>query len=133
MPVNPCYERNREILDLDHYLELLGAKPGALEQAKPFRMAQLPAVYHQFRAETAGAGPSRAGSSSRSSSTAPGLFGFRGKTALERALAQRTASQASSNSLLAQPDLGAGAPTSTAGQLAGIRVQHPHWLSTTGS
>ncbi|OTA40221.1 MAG: hypothetical protein A6D92_21180, partial [Symbiobacterium thermophilum] len=46
-----CYERNREILDLDHYLELLHEKPGALEQAKPFRMAQLPAVYHQFRAE----------------------------------------------------------------------------------
>lgn len=46
-----CYERGRDVLDLDHYLDLLGAKPGALGAARPFRAAQLPAVYHQFRAE----------------------------------------------------------------------------------
>jgi transposase len=46
-----CYDREREILDLDHYLDLLLAKPGALSQAKPFRAADLHPVYHQFRAE----------------------------------------------------------------------------------
>lgn len=45
------YERYQEILDLDHYLDLLLIKPGALDQAKPFRMARLPDVYHRFRAE----------------------------------------------------------------------------------
>ena len=46
-----CHERHREVLELDHYLDLLLQKPGALDQAKPFRSADLPAVYHQFRAE----------------------------------------------------------------------------------
>lgn len=46
-----CYERERDILDLDHYLDILLRKPRALDQAKPFRAADLPAVYHQFRAE----------------------------------------------------------------------------------
>lgn len=45
-----CYEREQEILDLDHYLDLLERKPGALEQARPFRQAALPSVYHSFRA-----------------------------------------------------------------------------------
>lgn len=45
------YERHREILDLDHYLDLLLNKPGALSQARPFRMAAIPDVYHRFRAE----------------------------------------------------------------------------------
>ena len=45
-----CYKREQEILDLDHYLDLLERKPGALDQARPFRKATLPAVYHQFRA-----------------------------------------------------------------------------------
>jgi len=120
-----CYERNREILDLDHYLELLHVKPGALEQAKPYRMAQLPPVYHQFRAEMQAQGRSdrefieilmlhRAYSVSEVS------------TALELALAQRTACYTAVKQLLAvQPDLGAEASTSTAGELAGIRVQQP--------
>lgn len=44
-----CYERERDILDLDHYLDLLLRKPRALDQAKPFRAADLPPAYHQFR------------------------------------------------------------------------------------
>lgn len=43
-----CYERERDILELDHYLELLLRKPGALRNAKPLRAANLAAVYHQF-------------------------------------------------------------------------------------
>jgi len=47
-------------------------------------------------------------------------------TALELALAQRTACYTAVKQLLAvQPDLGAEASTSTAGELAGIRVQQP--------
>lgn len=45
------YERERDILDLDHYLDVLLRKPRALDQAKPFRSTDLPTVYHQFRAE----------------------------------------------------------------------------------
>lgn len=45
------YERETYILDLDHYLELLLRKPGALENAKPLRAANLPPVYGQYRAE----------------------------------------------------------------------------------
>lgn len=44
------YEREQEVLDLDHYLDLLMQKPGALDQARPFRQASLPAVYHHLRA-----------------------------------------------------------------------------------
>lgn len=46
-----CYERERDILDLDHYLDVLLQKPRALDQAKPFRSTDLPAVYHHFREE----------------------------------------------------------------------------------
>ena len=122
-----CYERNREILDLDHYLELLQAKPGALEQAKPFRMAQLPPVYQQFRAEMLAQGRSdrefieilmlhRTYSVSEVSS------------ALERALTQRTACYAAVMQLLGTPpnlDLPDGSPAFPAGKLASIRVQQP--------
>lgn len=45
------YGRYQEIFDLDHYLEALLEKPRALDQAKPFRAAELPPVYHRFRAE----------------------------------------------------------------------------------
>lgn len=41
-----CYERDQDVLSLDHYLDLLLAKPGALDQAKPFREAALPEIYH---------------------------------------------------------------------------------------
>lgn len=45
------YGRCQEIYDLDHYLDALLQKPGALDQAKPFRAAQLPSVFHRFLAE----------------------------------------------------------------------------------
>lgn len=44
------YEREQEVLDLDHYLDLLQQKPGALNQARPFRQATLPTAYHTLRA-----------------------------------------------------------------------------------
>lgn len=45
-----CFAREQEVLDLDHYLELLVQKPGALTHARPFRAATLAPIYHQFRA-----------------------------------------------------------------------------------
>lgn len=45
------YGRYQEIFDLNHYLEALLQKPGALDQAKPFRAAHLPAAFHRFLAE----------------------------------------------------------------------------------
>lgn len=45
------YEREVYVLDLDHYLELLLRKPGALDNAKPLRVANLPPVYGQYREE----------------------------------------------------------------------------------
>lgn len=44
------YGTGEEIYDLDHYLETLYKKPGALEDAKPFRRAGLPEVYHRYLA-----------------------------------------------------------------------------------
>jgi len=120
-----CYERNREILDLDHYLELLHEKPGALEQAKPFRMAQLPAVYHQFRAELQAQGRSdrefiEVLMLHRTYSVA------QVSAALEQALAKRTACYTAVKQLLgAHPFPVDGALFSAAGELAGIRVQQP--------
>lgn len=45
-----CFARDQDVLDLDHYLELLLKKPGALSQARPFQAAALAPIYHQFRA-----------------------------------------------------------------------------------
>lgn len=45
------YERERDVLELDHYLELLERKPGALRNAKPLRAAKLPPIYHQYWGE----------------------------------------------------------------------------------
>lgn len=39
------------MLDLDHYLELLLRKPGALDNAKPLRAANLPPIYGRYRKE----------------------------------------------------------------------------------
>lgn len=39
------------MLELDHYLELLERKPGALRNAKPLRAAKLPPIYHQYWGE----------------------------------------------------------------------------------
>lgn len=46
-----CHKKGEEIYDLDHYLDTLTKKPGALEHAKPFQKANLPATYQQYRQE----------------------------------------------------------------------------------
>lgn len=46
-----CHKRGEEIYDLDHYLDTLTKKPGALEYAKPFQKANLPAIYQQYLQE----------------------------------------------------------------------------------
>ena len=47
-----CYERQREILDLEHYLDILGRKPGAMAGSKPLeqwrRSGKWPASYDRF-------------------------------------------------------------------------------------
>lgn len=45
------HKRGEEIYDLDHYLDTLTKKPGALEHAKPFQRANLPAIYQQYLQE----------------------------------------------------------------------------------
>lgn len=45
------YAREQDLLILDHYLELLLRKPGALRNAKPLRAAQLSPIYEQFWGE----------------------------------------------------------------------------------
>jgi transposase len=44
------YGTGEEVYDLDHYLETLYRKPGALEDAKPWRRAGLPEVYRRYLA-----------------------------------------------------------------------------------
>jgi len=45
-----CYERGQDILELNHYLDVLERKPYALNHAKAFRDAGLPDIYHQYLA-----------------------------------------------------------------------------------
>ena len=45
------YVKGTENFCLDHYLDTLVKKPGALEHAKPFKNANLPAIYHQYLQE----------------------------------------------------------------------------------
>jgi hypothetical protein len=45
------YAKGQEVYDLDHYLDTLYQKPGALEDAKPFRRAGLPEVYPRYLAD----------------------------------------------------------------------------------
>ncbi|NLI11753.1 MAG: IS21 family transposase [Peptococcaceae bacterium] len=42
------YARGEEVYDLDHYLETLYKKPGALEDARPFRRAKLPGIFQEY-------------------------------------------------------------------------------------
>ncbi len=42
------YERHQSVLALDHYLEVFLRKPGALEDAIPFKQAILPEAYHKL-------------------------------------------------------------------------------------
>lgn len=43
-----CFEKGKEILNYDHYLDLLLIRPGAVPYARPLRNAQLPLIYQQF-------------------------------------------------------------------------------------
>lgn len=43
-----CFEKGKEILNYDHYLDLLLIRPGAVPYARPLRQAQLPFIYQQF-------------------------------------------------------------------------------------
>lgn len=43
-----CYGRKQDILDLCHYLDVLERKPYALNHAKAFKTADLPAIYYQY-------------------------------------------------------------------------------------
>lgn len=45
------YGTKHESLNLDHYLDTLLRKPGALTYARPFKAANLPPVYHQYLAK----------------------------------------------------------------------------------
>ena len=45
------YGKGEEAYNLDHYLDTLAQKPGALENAKTFQQANLPAIYHQYLEE----------------------------------------------------------------------------------
>jgi len=42
------YGRGEEVYDLDHYLETLYKKPGALEDSKPYRRSKLPGVFQML-------------------------------------------------------------------------------------
>ncbi|MCM3562004.1 transposase, partial [Brevibacillus borstelensis] len=43
-----CMEKGKEILQYDHYLDLLLIRPGAVLYARPLHKAGLPAVYQKF-------------------------------------------------------------------------------------
>jgi hypothetical protein len=42
-----CYERGRDIMEVDHYLPLLLQRPGAFPYAKPVRQWKMPPIYRQ--------------------------------------------------------------------------------------
>lgn len=48
------YERHKDCLELDHYLEVLARKPGALQNAKPWRQANVPTCYRRVFDELKG-------------------------------------------------------------------------------
>lgn len=48
------YGREEDHLELDHYLEVLARKPGALRDAKPWRRADVPATYRHLFEELKG-------------------------------------------------------------------------------
>ncbi|WP_425622518.1 IS21 family transposase [Brevibacillus borstelensis] len=43
-----CFEKGKEILQYDHYLDLLLIRPGAVLYARPLHQAGLPAIYQKF-------------------------------------------------------------------------------------
>ncbi|WP_309506191.1 IS21 family transposase [Paenactinomyces guangxiensis] len=44
-----CFERGKERLNYDHYLDLLLIRPGAVAFARPLQQAKLPLIYLQFQ------------------------------------------------------------------------------------
>jgi hypothetical protein len=42
---NRCYDKGREIMEIDHYLPLLLQRPGAFPYARPVRQWKMPPVY----------------------------------------------------------------------------------------
>ena len=42
---NRCYDKGREIVEIDHYLPLLLQRPGAFPYARPVRQWKMPPVY----------------------------------------------------------------------------------------
>jgi len=60
-----CYERHQEILDLEHYLDVLEHKPGALAGSRPLdqwcQLGQWPASYDLFWQELMERGGQQAG------------------------------------------------------------------------
>jgi hypothetical protein len=45
-----CYQKDRDILNIDHYLPLLIQRPGAFPYAKPVRQWKMPEIYREFLA-----------------------------------------------------------------------------------
>jgi transposase len=43
-----CYQKDQDILDIDHYLPLLIQRPGAFPYAKPVRQWKMPEIYREF-------------------------------------------------------------------------------------
>jgi transposase len=43
-----CYQKDRDILNIDHYLPLLIQRPGAFPYAKPVRQWKMPDIYREF-------------------------------------------------------------------------------------
>ena len=43
-----CYQKDQDILDVDHYLPLLIQRPGAFPYAKPVRQWKMPEIYREF-------------------------------------------------------------------------------------
>ncbi len=45
-----CYQKDQDILNIDHYLPLLIQRPGAFPYAKPVRQWKMPDIYREFLA-----------------------------------------------------------------------------------
>jgi len=43
-----CYQKDQDILNIDHYLPLLIQRPGAFPYAKPVRQWKMPEIYREF-------------------------------------------------------------------------------------
>jgi len=80
-----CYEKGRDIMEVEHYLPLLLERPGAFPYAKPVRHWQMPAVYREFLKALES---SRNGDSPREFLLALSLGRSYGRDRLEQAMRQ---------------------------------------------